>query len=191
MRSAETAMRPAVTPSDLSTSIHVSGRKSSACQTRPPPPLCTAIVAEDEWLVRIDIVEALEAAGFAVREVETAEDATTPDRRGATAYPRDRYPACRRSRRMEPRGSLSRRSSGRRRRLCLGQCAACRPPGRGQLLLLETRADERARRCMPRPLRRARRPARLRRASGRDPPVTRPSRARHLRSAGQAAAAPA
>ena len=40
-----------------------------------PAPPCTAIVAEDEWLVRIDIVEALEAAGFAVREVETAEDA--------------------------------------------------------------------------------------------------------------------
>ena len=40
-----------------------------------PAPLCTAIVAEDEWLVRIDIVEALEAAGFAVREVESAEDA--------------------------------------------------------------------------------------------------------------------
>ena len=40
-----------------------------------PAPPCTAIVAEDEWLVRIDIVEALEEAGFQVREVESAEDA--------------------------------------------------------------------------------------------------------------------
>lgn len=34
-----------------------------------------ALVAEDEWLVRIDIVEALEEAGFEVREAESAEDA--------------------------------------------------------------------------------------------------------------------
>ncbi len=40
-----------------------------------PTPRCTAIVAEDEWLMRIDIVEALEEAGFEVREVESAEDA--------------------------------------------------------------------------------------------------------------------
>jgi len=40
-----------------------------------PTPRCTAIVAEDEWLMRIDIVEALEEAGFDVREVESAEDA--------------------------------------------------------------------------------------------------------------------
>ncbi len=37
--------------------------------------VCTALVTEDEWLVRIDIVEALEEAGFAVREAESAEDA--------------------------------------------------------------------------------------------------------------------
>ncbi|WP_077146799.1 response regulator [Sphingopyxis sp. KK2] len=39
------------------------------------PARCTALVAEDEWLVRIDIVEALETAGFTVREAESAEHA--------------------------------------------------------------------------------------------------------------------
>lgn len=44
--------------------------------TNPPSPaVCTVLVAEDEWLVRIDIVEALEEAGFAVHEAESAEDA--------------------------------------------------------------------------------------------------------------------
>ena len=36
---------------------------------------CTVLVAEDEWLVRLEIVGALEDAGFAVREAESAEDA--------------------------------------------------------------------------------------------------------------------
>lgn len=34
-----------------------------------------ALVVEDEWLVRLDIVESLERAGFEVREAESAEDA--------------------------------------------------------------------------------------------------------------------
>lgn len=36
---------------------------------------CTVLVAEDEWLVRLEIVAALEDAGFTVREAESAEDA--------------------------------------------------------------------------------------------------------------------
>ncbi|MBB6425346.1 response regulator [Sphingopyxis sp. JAI128] len=36
---------------------------------------CTALVAEDEWLVRMDIVSALETAGFVVVEAESAEQA--------------------------------------------------------------------------------------------------------------------
>lgn len=37
--------------------------------------VCTALVAEDEWLVRMDIVSALEDAGFVVVEAESAEKA--------------------------------------------------------------------------------------------------------------------
>lgn len=41
----------------------------------PTSAACTALVAEDEWLVRMDIVSALEDAGLVVVEAESAEDA--------------------------------------------------------------------------------------------------------------------
>lgn len=36
---------------------------------------CVVLVVEDEWLLRIDLVGALEDAGFTVVEAESAEDA--------------------------------------------------------------------------------------------------------------------
>ncbi|WP_210727546.1 response regulator [Sphingopyxis sp. PAMC25046] len=36
---------------------------------------CEILVVEDEWLVRLDLVEALEEVGARVAEAETAEDA--------------------------------------------------------------------------------------------------------------------
>jgi len=74
MRSAETAMRPAEAERSLPSDQFAKVTDISA-PTTPSPASCMALVAEDEWLVRIDIVEALEEAGFEVREAESAEDA--------------------------------------------------------------------------------------------------------------------
>lgn len=74
MRSAETNLRPA--HRRASASVQTDSRASeSNLLNNSTSAVCTALVAEDEWLVRIDIVEALEEAGFAVREAESAEDA--------------------------------------------------------------------------------------------------------------------
>lgn len=74
MRSAETALRPALRRAFAP--VHIYTRASETILPKDQSPTsCTALVAEDEWLVRIDIVEALEEAGFMVREAESAEDA--------------------------------------------------------------------------------------------------------------------
>ncbi|NYF33669.1 response regulator [Sphingopyxis sp. JAI108] len=74
MRSADTS--PSAKPfALLRQSSSISRTHEKKLPDNPTPAACTALVAEDEWLVRMDIVSALEDAGFVVVEAESAEHA--------------------------------------------------------------------------------------------------------------------
>lgn len=46
-----------------------------AVTTAIPPHRCSVLVVEDEWLLAMDLVDALEAAGFDVKQTDAGEDA--------------------------------------------------------------------------------------------------------------------